>query len=188
MKKNALRIAPCLAILICLANLSARAQSTPSTGPARSGPDPVLQDILIEIRQLRADLLRLNINARRTQALLDRMKVQQEQVVRLTRELGNLRDELASARARQLRTKDALDSAEKRHAAGLVGDAELKALSAELQSLQEREQALAESEPILNTELTSAQGNLAQLNARLDDLEREIAAPAPEPKPPQKKN
>jgi DNA repair exonuclease SbcCD ATPase subunit len=139
-----------------------------------------LKDILNEVRQLRADLLRLNVNAHRTQALLDRMKVQQEQVVRLTREVGNVRDELISIRNRQTRAKDAVEHLEKQKAVelvGLAGERELKAMTSELEELKQREQVLVEREPVISADLDSTRATLANLNARLDELEREIATP-----------
>jgi hypothetical protein len=120
----------------------------------------------MEVRQLRTDLLRLNINAHRTQTLLDRKKIQQEQVFRLTRDLDNARNELSEIRSRQVRTKEAIEVQEKRRAAGVVGDDEIRAMTAELQGLKEREQLLMEREPQLAAELNSSQSALTQLDAR----------------------
>ncbi|MEP7338014.1 MAG: hypothetical protein ABI977_09750, partial [Acidobacteriota bacterium] len=177
MKTTVLRIALCLTAVICLSSLTAFGQ----TASARTDSDQTLKEILNEVRQLRADLLRLNVNAHRTQALLDRMKVQQEQGVRLTREVGNVRDELISVRNRQTRVKDAIEAMEKQKAVGLVGlagERELKAMSGELEELKQREQVLVEREPALTSELDSTRATLTGLNARLDELEREIASPS----------
>jgi len=176
MKATVLRITLCLTVAICLSSLTAFGQ----TSSARSDSDQTLKEILNEVRQLRADLLRLNVNAHRTQALLDRMKVQQEQVVRLTREVSNVRDELIATRGRQARVKDAVELMEKQKAAGLVGlagEKELKALNGELEELKQREQVLVEREPLVTAELDSTRATLTELNARLDELEREIATP-----------
>jgi hypothetical protein len=47
---------------------------------------------------------------------------------------------------------------------------------------------LQSREPLLSAQLNSTMATLTELNARLDDLEREIAAPAAGPERPQKKN
>ncbi len=186
MKRIILRIVLCLLAIACL-HYHSFAQA--NTAPASASSDSeVLRDILNEIRQLRADILRLNVNAHRTQALLDRIKVQQEQVVRLTRELSNVSEELSAIRFRQEMMKVALEAQEKRYTAGVQGDNEVKALTADLGSLKQREQVLMEPEPLLSGELNSTRETLASLNARLDDLEREIATPATDQKQPQKRN
>jgi peptidoglycan hydrolase CwlO-like protein len=152
-KTTAIHITLCFLAFVCLTVHKAFAQtSTQSSPAARADSDQVLKDILNEVRQLRADLLRLNVNAHRTQALLDRMKLQQEQVVRLTRELGHLRDELASIRSRQVKMKDHFEHLEKQQASGLVGQNEVKAVAAELEELKQREQTLTEREPSLSAD------------------------------------
>lgn len=177
MKTTFLRITFWMAAFVCFSSLTVSAQSSSSSGSARSDSDQTLREILNEVRQLRADLQRLNVNAHRTQALLDRMKVQQEQLVRLTREIGNVRDELSGVRGRQVRVKDALEMLEKKRDVGLVREEEVKVVGAELEELKQREQFLTEREPVLVTELDSTRATLAQLNARLDELEQEIATP-----------
>lgn len=187
MKTTLLRSALYLAVLTSLSFLTAFAQSSIPASSARADSDQVLKDILNEVRQLRADLQRLNVNAHRTQALLDRIKVQQEQVVRLNREVGNVRDELVGVRNRQARTKDALEMLEKQKAAGVVREEEVKAVAAELEELKRIEQLLMEREPQLSAELDLTRATLAQLNARLDELEQELLAP-PAGQSPTKKN
>ncbi len=187
MKTILLRSALCLAVLTSVPSLAAFAQSSVSANSARADSDQILKDILNEVRQLRADLQRLNVNAHRTQALLDRIKVQQEQVVRLNREVGNVRDELAGVRNRQAKIKDALELLEKQKAAGMVREEEVKAVAAELEELKQREQMLTEREPRLSAELDLARATLAQLNARLDELEQELLTP-PAGQSPTKKN
>jgi len=177
MKKNVTCITLCLLSLVCLTTDGVFAQTSTQSAASRADSDQVLKDILNEVRQLRADLQRLNVNAHRTQALLDRIKVQQEQVVRLNREVGNVRDELIGIRNRQTRTKDTLEMLEKQKSAGLVREEEVKAVAAELEELKQREQVLTEREPQLSAELDSTRATLMQLNARLDELEQEIATP-----------
>ena len=187
MKRTVLLISLGLMAIASLPYLSAFAQSKPAPASAQSDSE-VLREILNEVRLLRAELVRLNVNAQRMQALLDRMKMQQDQAGRLTHELGNTRDELSAIRNKQDRLKEALEAAEKRFAAGVAGDNEIKALTAELKSLREREQLLMGREPLLSAQLNSTMATLTELNARLDELEREIAAPAPGQERPQKKN
>lgn len=187
MKTTVLRIAIWVTVLVCFSSLRALAQSSNSSSLARPDSDQILKEILNEVRQLRADLQRLNVNAHRTQALLDRMKVQQEQVVRLTREIGNVRDELLAIQHRQVRIKEALEMLEKQKNAGLVKEEEVKVAAAELEELKQREQWLMEREPQLSSELDLTRATLAQLNARLDELEQELLTP-PAGQTPTKKN
>lgn len=187
MKKNGICIALCLLTLTCLTTHKAFAQTGTQTNASRTESDQVLKEILNEVRQLRADLQRLNVNAHRTQALLDRMKVQQEQVIRLTREIGNVRDELLAIQHRQVRIKEALEMLEKQKNAGLVKEEEVKVVASELEELKQREQRLMEREPQLSSELDSTRATLAQLNSRLDELEQELLTP-PASQTPTKKN
>ena len=188
MKKITLSGVICLIAFIGFLCPEVVAQATTSSAPGRSDSNQILRDVLNELRQLRADLLRLNIHAYRTQSLIDRRKVQQELALRLNRDLDNARNELAAIRSRREGLKDGLEVLEKKKAAGIVGDDEIKALTAELEELKERERGLREREPMLSVELNASRTALAQLDARLDDLEQEFAKMASDLERPQKKN
>jgi DNA anti-recombination protein RmuC len=115
------------------------------------------------------------------QLLLERARSQQEQVVRLTQQLGGVRDELSAVRGRQSTLKVALDEAEKAQKAGLKSDAEMNAINAELSNLNQFEQRLSERELQLASELELERATLNELKTRLDKLEQEIATPSGEP-------
>ena len=139
------------------------------------------EELISEVRQLRIEVQRLNASAQRVQLLLERSRSQQEIVSRLTQRLSDARDELGGIRGRQTKMTELLENAEKRKEAGLQGEAELKAISAELGELKQREQRLSERELQLSSELQAESANLNDLKTRLDKLEQEIATPSSEP-------
>lgn len=138
-------------------------------------------ELVNEVRQLRIEVQRLSTSAQRMQLLLERTRSQQEQVTRLTQQLGNTRDELSGIRARQLSLKDALAEVEKRKDAGTANPAEVTALTSEQRSLAQFEQRLSDRELQLASELDLERSTLNELKTRLDKLEQEIATPSAEP-------
>src|SRR5437867_7109373 len=106
--------------LILLVAQDSRAQS--GTAPSGGGPkqDQVIQELLGEVRQLRIALQHISVNAYRGQVMVERLRLQQEQVNRLTQELNSTRNEISEMRSTQVTAKTKLDEAEKQQDKGLV--------------------------------------------------------------------
>lgn len=178
MKTSVIRFAICITVLILLTPCGVFTQTNNKPAPPPPNSEQILQDLLNEVRLLRAELLRTTGNIHRSQILLDRIRVQQEQVIRLTREVSDIHDKLIEVRGQQLKKKTALDLAVKQKDAGLRGEDYVNSMAAEVEELEKREQALVERESRFEAELESAKANLSDLNNRLEELEREMAQPA----------
>lgn len=166
-----------IGILLLVAPAGIFGQSNTQRDAAGSDSQ-VLQDILRELRLLRADLVRTTVDANRSQVLLERVRSEQEQVLRLTRELATIDSRLSEIRFQQQEHSAALDNIKGRSEAGLTSEEEVKKASDQLDDLSSREQALVETQNRLNGELQTSQANLADLNSRLDELDQDMARPA----------
>jgi hypothetical protein len=74
-----------------------------------------------------------------------------------------------------------LEAAEKQKEAGLVGEREVKAIKAEIEQFDQREQYLMQRELTLATELQTETATLSDLKIRLDRLDQQLATPSNEP-------
>src|SRR6188474_1255118 len=92
------------AVVLMCGFASASAQSV-KTQPSS---EQSLQELVTEVRQLRAMLQRMNVAVYKGQVLLERLKLQQEQVFRLSRELAETRESLSEVRGRQMGLRDSL--------------------------------------------------------------------------------
>ncbi len=144
------------------------AQSPSTTQPTS---EQSLADLVKEVRQLRAMLQRLN----KGQVMVERLKLEQEQVVRLNRELTNISDTLTEIRLQKGKMQQLLPGVESGVEAGAINSKELIALKAEIDASNQREQMLLERQTRLSSDLNSAQARLATLSDRLNALELELA-------------
>jgi len=71
-----------------------------------------------------------------------------------------------------------IKAAKREQEAGLRDEEDVKAFTLATEELENREQALLRKEAALATELELAQGTLAELNSKLDEIEREMAQPS----------
>jgi len=139
----------------------------------------VIEELLSEVHQLRVAMQRMSINTYRGQIMVERLRAQQDQVARLTRELDSIRNEIADTKAAEANLKGRLDEAEKQQDKGVVSEARVSEVRAALSELKRREQALTEREAQRSRELDQERINLEDLNRRLDALEREILLSSP---------
>jgi hypothetical protein len=174
MKRSAVYLFFSVAMLVFLIPLNSYAQSGTPPTPSRPHQDPAIQELLSEVRQLRIALQRMSVNAYRAQVLVERLRLQQEQVNRLTQELTAVRNQVNETKAAQVNYKERLDEAEKQFDKGLMSESEVKATKAAMEEFKRREQSLTERETHLSSELDTERENLTDLNRRLDALEREM--------------
>jgi|GEM_PF-1141907 len=154
-----------------------------ATAQSNQPPDDkeTLQALLIEVRSLRValqTLQRMNIDTYRSQILVDRVRVNREDVRRLTTSLNETRDLLAKTQAtipqfidrqKMLETQVQLEIDQNKRAqlefeAKRTKDG-VEMYKAQVEPLKEREQQLS-------AELNSEKAKLAELENRLDSLER----------------
>src|SRR5437870_702379 len=85
-----LRISELILVVLCLAAFSAPAQAQ-TKNPSDNG---VLQQLLEEVRSLRQTLQRTNLYAYRGQIIVERIRMRQDRIDKLSAALENARNEL----------------------------------------------------------------------------------------------
>ena len=148
----------------------ALAQATAS----RPTSEQSLQELVREVRQLRTTLQRINSAMYKSQVMLERLKFQQEQVARMSRDLADTRETLSEIRAGQSRLKEMLPKAEAGVETGIKHPGELAGIKAEFEHLKDREQRLVTREAQLSNDLELERAKLNELNDRLNALELEL--------------
>jgi chromosome segregation ATPase len=139
-----------------------------------------MQELVSEIRQLRLAIQKTNLSTYHAQITIERMKLQQQRVYSLDAQLGAIRNQLASTRkilsqlSAQLKSCEEVHARETDAAARTVREGEIRGIKAELEEMIQKEQQQQEAETQLNTQFMLAQATLADLNERLDALQREL--------------
>jgi len=163
-----------LIVVFSLSSTTAHAQSS------KPPDDGILQSLLNEVRLLRETLQRINLNAYRSQIIVERIRSQNDRVGRITRMLEDTRDEIANL---QMQTKQMSEQAKAAESQveqeadsnrRTAMEAEIKGFKQMLEPLKQRIDQLREREVRLNGELQTEQGKLSELEGRLEALEREI--------------
>lgn len=162
-------------VLLCL-SFTATAQNSSS--------DPqTLQMLMAEVHQLRLALERSSQIAPRIQIAVERLKLQQEQVGRTTRQLEDLRRDLDRSRSDLPRLQQRLEAtaAETDQATDLSRrrqlEEESKMLKFETEQAEKSMQQMQSREGELAGQLQSEQSRLTELNDRLDQIERALNQP-----------
>ena len=162
----------CLSVLVTLFfALPERALSQSS----RPTSEQSLQELVKEVRQLRATIQRMNAAAYKGQIALERLRLQQEQVSRISSELNDIRDNLSEIRSQQSRLKELMTRTESGVETGVKHPAELAAVKAEFDTINQRELRLSARETQLANDLELERAKLNDLNDRLNALELEVA-------------
>jgi hypothetical protein len=143
----------------------------------------VLEELLGEVRQLRIALQQISTNAYRGQVLVERLRLQQEQVDRLTQELSSISNQISENRSSQATAKVKLEEAEKGQDTGVVSPSVTVRYREALEGLKRREQTLTERELQVTAQLETERTNLTDLHKRLDALELEMVRSQRDDKP-----
>ena len=169
-----------LAVLGFAAFSSSRAIPHPVTQSSQPDSGQIMQALLGEVRQLRLAIQRSNLNTYHAQVTLERLRLQQQRVDRLTEKLGEARKELAAMR----RNMAELPEASKKLEAQLARESDANKRR-ELEGKQELFKSMIESAPEdvarlqateseLSGQLQIEQVKLNELNDRLDTLQKEL--------------
>jgi len=153
-----------------------------SQAQTQSPDSAVMQALLSEVHQLRLALERANTFGPRIQLLVERMKLQQDHVTRISSQLEGVRHELEKAQSDGARLAETLknvesdvaqstDPAERKH----LGD-QIRDLKSMVEQEQRLEQGARSQEADLNSRLQSEQATLDGLNDRLNQIERALDA------------
>lgn len=173
MKRSTLFTFLGIALLVLFAPRDSQAQTAPPNAGG-SKQDQVIQELVGEVRQLRIALQHISVNAYRGQVLMERLRLQQEQVNRLSQELNSTRNQITEMKSTQLSAKARLDDAETQQDKGLVSATLTARYKEVLEDLKRREQNLSERELQLAAQLESERASLTDFNKRLDALELEM--------------
>lgn len=185
-----MRVLAALFFVAGCACVAAKAQA-PVTSKRESAADEgqVLKALLTEVRELRMTLQRVNVKAYRMQIGLERLRQQQARVDQFSRELAEVRMNLAEATANRPRMAERLKEMEARLSqetdpTGRANlDAECKDFKYNLEQLTTSLEQQRSRESELSGILQEEQDRLAQINAQLDSLssefEREQLAESP---------
>lgn len=178
-RRRALRVVH-LTVLVSALCVCASAQEGAAGGAGGAGAEQTLREILSELRLLRGAIQRTNLQTYRAQVTLGRIRVQQERVDRLARQLDSTRTELIGLRhgretlAERVRVMEARVKAEADDESRAQWENVLRDLQAELRLQAEKEQARGAAEAQLAAQLQAEQSALEALNNSLEQLEREL--------------
>jgi len=164
-------------ITVVLLFASAAAAQTPAP------ESTVVQALLVEVHQLRLALERANTIAPRIQLTVERMKLQQDRVTRLSGQLEQVRREFddyqshtarsaAELQDRQSYLAQVNDPAERKKVAD-----DISQMKAALDEGNARIQSARTRETDLDSRLRSEQATLDNLNDRLNQIERSLDEP-----------
>jgi hypothetical protein len=167
-----------LVILVAAAGIVA-AQSAVRTAPRtdQSSSD----ELLAEVRGLRADLQQAATISVRAQLLVARLQLQEQRINVVASEVAEVRRLTGVKQSGQLPLTEQLKRLEEAARSGSVNSEEQKAvesaiphLKAQLGQMQKEEQQLRLQEAELSSQLATEQGRWMDFNSRLDELERQL--------------
>ena len=170
----------CLATFCLIVPATAFAQSSKTTEAVSSNDNAIIRVLLDEVHLLRLALEQKNTTSSRLQVLVERVRLQQEMVSRQIKDLDEVRNKLVELKISQLRTTDAIKELEAQFRSESFPirraelDKQIKALKAEQEPFQQRQQRLQEQETQMASQLQIEQAKLRDLNDRLDALEQEF--------------
>jgi chromosome segregation ATPase len=162
------------ALTIVFVGMPQKVLAQTSTTTSKPTVEQSLQELVKELRQLRTTLQKMNAAVYKGQVMLERVKLQQEQVSRMTRELNDVRENLIETRSHQSRLKELVTRTEALVESGTKHPGELAAVKTELDMLNQRETQLAARETRLVNELELERARLNDLNDRLSGFELEM--------------
>jgi chromosome segregation ATPase len=157
--------------------------AVPSPTLAQSASPDVLTALLAEVRQLRSAMERVVTTAPRIQLLASRLTVQNERLLRVSRDLSAVQQDLdrvageTGKKLAQFQELEEVISSETDAGRRKGLGAELRMLKHQIDAHAAEEQRLRARETELSGVLAIEQTQWAELNRRLDEFERELASP-----------
>jgi chromosome segregation ATPase len=142
-------------------------------------PDATLDELVVEVQALRAEMNQAASASIRAQLLVGRLQMEDQRIAGVVRELESVQADLAAnalARADAASKLKTIEDA----ALGATNDVreeiekQLNAAKASAQQLDRRQQALKRRESVLAKELQEDQARWQQINARLENFEQAI--------------
>jgi hypothetical protein len=165
-----------LVITLLLAGTTALAQPR---NTARPTSEQSLEELVSEVRQLRTTLQRMNAAVYKGQITIERFKLQQDVVSRLSRELNSVRDSISETKPQTTRLRELVAKIEGDVEKGVRSTNDLLNFKTELDLIRQREDRLVLRESQLVNEVELERAKLNELNERLNLLEQELAPTKP---------
>jgi multidrug efflux pump subunit AcrB len=161
-----------------------------NTKAAQGDNEQTMRALLNEVRQLRLAIQKSNLSAYRAQVIVERMRLQQQQVGRLTETLRDTRDRMANVKMAQTEIQNELKKIEGRLSRDNRGpdaqeEEQQETFKTRLGLMAQEEARLREIESQSAAQLQIEQARLAELDDQLDALRRELEMPPAENKQPQ---
>ncbi|HEX6729052.1 MAG TPA: hypothetical protein VF074_03530 [Pyrinomonadaceae bacterium] len=168
----------CLFMFVVLSIVGeTQAQSQTAATPA---DDQTVKSLLKEVRLLRQTLQLTGLNAYRSQIILERIKINNEQVVQLTRALADTRDQLEKTEStiprmgEQQKMVESMVEAEADPVKRARMEFEIKDMKRAVERYKIGLEKLKEQEQMQATQLREEQSKLGELETKLQRLEDQI--------------
>jgi chromosome segregation ATPase len=149
-------------------------------------PSATMDDLLAEVRGLRADLTQMAGVSGRMQVLLVRLSLQEQRVATLGQQLVAAQRDLAGATQERQDTEAGLAQTEESIRRGTIPTERKKDVDYMAEDMrrllaqrEERERQLRAMEGEIQGLLTTEQGRWNEFNGRIDELERELPSLTP---------
>ena len=157
-----------LAMLIAAAVVAAHSATQSSRA---SSPD----ELVGEVRALRADVQESAAATIRAQLLVGRLQLQEGRINNVAWQLADVRRLLEGREAQKAKPLGSRKSIEERMAAGVTGfDQAIRDVNSELARIEAEEQPLRNQETQLASQLKAEQQRWMEFSSRLDELERAL--------------
>ena len=142
-------------------------------------PDATLDELVVEVQAMRADMNQAAAASIRAQLLVGRLQLEDQRIAAVMRDLEGVQAELASvaqARAESASRLKSLDDALLSATTDVREDAEKQMTGARagVQQIDRRQQALKRRENALAKELQDAQARWQDINGRLETFEQSM--------------
>jgi hypothetical protein len=171
-----------LVVMVVAAIAIVAAQSTVSGSSKSNASSP--DELLAEVRGLRADLQQVATISVRAQLLVARLQLQEQRINVVAGQVAEVRRLIGIKQSGQVGFIDRLKRTEEASRGGSINSEEQKEvesvishLKAQLGQMQKEEQQLRLQETDLSNQLTTEQGQWMDFNSRLDELERQLPVP-----------
>jgi len=163
-----------------IVGLGALALAGVASGQAQR-PDATLDELVVEVQALRAEMNQAAAASIRAQLLVGRLQMEDQRIAGVVRELEGVQADLAAnaqARAEAATRQRALEDAVLTATNDVREEAlrQLAAARAVAQQNDHRQQALKRRESSLAKELQEDQGRWTEINSRLENFEQSLHA------------
>jgi len=165
---------------VWMLGLGALALAGVASGQARR-PDATLDELVVEVQALRAEMNQAAAASIRAQLLVGRLQMEDQRIAGVVRELESVQADLAAnaqARAESAQKLKALEDAVLGATTDIRDEAERRLVAAKVaaQQADRRQQALKRRESGLAKELQEDQARWTEINARLENVEQAMTA------------